>query len=480
MRSNRPRRVPQPQRHAPIRLGVSAPLWPFHFSEREFESLIDGMVEFHFASAHLEAKVVAEYNRSFTAAGTIRTASGVFAARLPLVSTQHDVKAIYRVPDPSRVLADDELMRFTGTDHNAREWRADNLVVSVWGADGCRFALFETDALSTSAAPRFRGDRFLLGIGSELEFEANNPVQFHQRDSAGGEAVGVSFHSARFGAGSLNCHLILLPGATVFEASGERGSITGRDTVALCDALTIVTATPLQCCLHAVTCSGTEQITIRPKGPAAQPTRVCPPLMNIRGDRMWQLFDLCYRFAKDEHDDQTRLAEVLMMIVDSGREPLDVHGLVLGACIESLLDRVDPTIGTVEAKMPSWIDLLTAACRGVTTVPDAVQTRVVGALGGFKKRRATDCLRALQAQGIISHDQLKSFMEVRNSAAHGQFNVGRPDEHLKHCNRLVGLAYRLLFVLVGYKGPYTNFAADGFPQEDFPPTTSPSSAAGSA
>lgn len=100
--------------------------------------------------------------------------------------------------------------------------------------------------------------------------------------------------------------------------------------------------------------------------------------------------------------------------------------------------------------------------------------RLDGALGSWSKKSPNDTLYALAERGFIRKDYIKSWGDLRHRHVHPTLADLQPPSAatyqvvLNNTYRVEVLLYQLIFHLVGYKGPYTDYGAEGFPISNYP------------
>jgi hypothetical protein len=85
----------------------------------------------------------------------------------------------------------------------------------------------------------------------------------------------------------------------------------------------------------------------------------------------------------------------------------------------------------------------------------------------MKNPRARDYLEGLVQDGVIPKAYLDAWKALRNSAAHADAADGAWIEPvLRKSGIVLALYYRLVFLLIGYQGPYTDYGEIGWPERN--------------
>ncbi len=115
--------------------------------------------------------------------------------------------------------------------------------------------------------------------------------------------------------------------------------------------------------------------------------------------------------------------------------------------------------------------------------PDSLINRIGGMLGGLEMVRPKDRMMALVECGAVYKDDIDAWVRVRNTAVHtrqvtsSDFDDAELQRRFDQLHRVYRLMYGMVFHLIGYSGPYTNYAERGFPDGSFAPIAAGAGAA---
>ena len=95
-------------------------------------------------------------------------------------------------------------------------------------------------------------------------------------------------------------------------------------------------------------------------------------------------------------------------------------------------------------------------------------------MNGLTTIRAVDRMNALAANGGTLPALVKDWTALRNRGVHPTKSGVDPSQidHQKlvdQVHHVTALMYHIVFALIGYKGPCTNYAEHGFPERAYPP-----------
>lgn len=100
--------------------------------------------------------------------------------------------------------------------------------------------------------------------------------------------------------------------------------------------------------------------------------------------------------------------------------------------------------------------------------------RLDSMLINWTKKRPQDTLHELAKRGLIQRQYIKSWTDLRNRHVHPTLaDLTAPSQAdyqnvLDNTHRVEVLIYQIIFHLLGYNGPFTDYGADGFPGGIYP------------
>jgi hypothetical protein len=152
---------------------------------------------------------------------------------------------------------------------------------------------------------------------------------------------------------------------------------------------------------------------------------------------------------------------------------LDTMALAVSVAVEGLLlsefanfrPRDHQDLSTSVAHVEAIIE-------GDSQLTDTFKRRAIGALGALKHIRAGDILVALEEQARLPAGAQKAWSKLRNRHAHprkqSNTNLLEIDRLYEQCRIVLVLLYRLVFISLGYKGPYIDYSTRNWPEGHWP------------
>lgn len=153
---------------------------------------------------------------------------------------------------------------------------------------------------------------------------------------------------------------------------------------------------------------------------------------------------------------------------------LDTVALLVAVGVESVLGEAEfKKLGKPGKGLLAEVEKLFAWIKAAKEVDGTLIERALSALGSMKSTRAKDQLFALIEIGAVDNADWKAWSALRMPAAHGSFSVDpeKMQELLDAVYRLVTLIYKLVFLKIGYDGPYTDCSSPGWPMTEFSATS---------
>jgi hypothetical protein len=190
---------------------------------------------------------------------------------------------------------------------------------------------------------------------------------------------------------------------------------------------------------------------------------------------VWNMFDLYLSLTlKDQGYHVHPLSQCVNSVMQARGSSVQGQALAVAVAVESLLERFYKEIGIPDATTTAKVDDLMAHLRRWGVDAD-ISNRALGSLGGLKRARSDDRLRQLVARGAVGETERLAWKELRNTAAHG--NWDRFDDRFQDLvdltYRVLGLLHQLVFDLIGYIGWRTDYGTHGWPEVEYPSKVPP-------
>ncbi|MHC5053337.1 MAG: hypothetical protein ACYTKD_01320 [Planctomycetota bacterium] len=193
-----------------------------------------------------------------------------------------------------------------------------------------------------------------------------------------------------------------------------------------------------------------------------------PPLANRKYKGAAHVYEIFGRFVKlllsNPEGVRDRVSELAWDMGVANNASLDARALTAAVSVEAMAGVLAPDCAVAPTE---GIDAALDVVR-TSSLPQKMISRLVGYVSSMAKPRAVDTLNVLAERGVIPHDYVRTWREVRNPMAHGAQRGWLRDELRWKCGQLTTLFHMLVFHAIGYEGKYTDYSTPGLPERDFP------------
>jgi len=156
----------------------------------------------------------------------------------------------------------------------------------------------------------------------------------------------------------------------------------------------------------------------------------------------------------------------LLRVVRASQYSLDAQSLVVAVAVEAILQSQYPKV-KISKEENKEIDLVQNHIKNFD-ISNNLKSRLKGLVGTMKNFRPKDQLIQIKERGIITAEHIEAWEHLRNIVTHGNIDVINFDERYNLCNIVSQLMYLLIFDLIGYKGIFTDYTKEGYPDLHFP------------
>ena len=155
-------------------------------------------------------------------------------------------------------------------------------------------------------------------------------------------------------------------------------------------------------------------------------------------------------------------------VLRAGEHDVANSALVLCVAIEALLDQSFTSEWDFDTEFAAEVshakELLDKG-----GFKERARRRMAASLENALQPNPKAILRRLMDQGFVGEVHIKAWERLRNKATHGQDlgEIGKLQETLDLHHQCLGLFFRLIFVLIGYRGPYVDYSLRRWPTRVF-------------
>ena len=156
----------------------------------------------------------------------------------------------------------------------------------------------------------------------------------------------------------------------------------------------------------------------------------------------------------------------LLRVVRASQYSIDALSLLVSVAVEAILKSQYHEI-EISKEENKEIDLVREHIN-ILNISGNLKERLKGLVAMLKQNRPKDYLYQLKERRIIKEDHIKAWEHLRIKAAHGNIDNINLDKKYELCNMVCQLMYLLIFDLIGYKGIFTDYTKEGYPDLYFP------------
>lgn len=232
---------------------------------------------------------------------------------------------------------------------------------------------------------------------------------------------------------------------------------------------------------------------IQPRAITLNSTTLKSPLIRLgppisRGsaafvDRSWDLFDayLSYVMREGKFENWHPCTGHLHNAMEASANSLDAWAVGLGVAVEGLASMIEMKLDKArskarareETKLRNLQKLIVKEVSKRKTYKDSTD-RIRGILAGLTEVRAIDRMKWLAGEGGLDPKHIDAWRKLRNRGVHpkakGDLDIASLDfqKALDDLHRVNVLLYHIVFHLIGYRGPFTDYGELNFPTREYP------------
>lgn len=166
--------------------------------------------------------------------------------------------------------------------------------------------------------------------------------------------------------------------------------------------------------------------------------------------------------AKYDEERYHPLSVLIRKAVRAAEGTIEEEALALSVAIEGVLHHGFEHLGEAEADVVAAVKKLEALLEQHFK-PSALDKRLDGFLKAVTRPSSRTALHNLQKPGVVTEEQVNAWERLRHVAAHGKEYSLPFREVYELTQQLRVLLNLLVFEIIGYSGPYTDYGAIGWP-----------------
>lgn len=408
---------------------------------------------------------------------------------------EHPTEAVFRGSFDDSIHSDKKTNRFlmveadlytlSATDLKCRKWEARQLsnfgysagsypILTVRGT--IRDVECHADISSARKALSMTGEELKNLCFVCYEFEAHDfPVTdgSHVEIKVAGEIKSSCSHSdvAKFSSSGFDFELMQSDCGLRCYAFSEKSESSPEILLSnIRESLQFVLGRPVEWDVIAYNCNVDECMRLaswkRKSGNARTPPPLRHSYLPSENEKVWRLYGVYFSHIQklNRKDGYSEIAARLWNVMQASVGSWTTEKLTLATEIEGLIQGsfrggIDPSLPMQEAA-EKVAGLINAHLdQELSTADKDAVGRILSVLGNLKSKNSTlNILRHLAGQGVVRIEDVEAWQQVRHLVAHGH-GIGSDltDAEYQLCSRMYVLFYHLVFALIEYSGPYSDY-----------------------
>lgn len=258
-------------------------------------------------------------------------------------------------------------------------------------------------------------------------------------------------------------------GSTVVRVSSSANDLPEGIETRIEESLRYVTLAPVRWCIFEKKVKDTLEVAIVPMS-EKQTLFFSEPLDHRRPDcanDFWRLFVAYFQHVVNHSEPKCYhpLSAQLFHVISGEARQLTLVGLLVSVAVEGVLNCEYADLAKPSDTFKASLSQVDTLIQRLKCADATLSARLRGALSPMKSSSTSDKLKALEANGIVTKDMVKTWKKLRNTTAHAAV---RPDPKalqgmFEQCNVVYTMLNRMIFYAIGYSGNYQDFATPGWP-----------------
>jgi len=189
--------------------------------------------------------------------------------------------------------------------------------------------------------------------------------------------------------------------------------------------------------------------------------------------KVWSLFEKYLEYIVNETDtsgDYRALSVYVLRTLHARSASIEAEALTLGVCVEGLLKIGYYGEKYVDHEFASLVNDFYKELESSGRLPQS--RRVQNSLEAWRRNAARmkpgAVLDVLSRQGVVDKDHVRKWKSLRHASAHGDSLAdGCLQTLIDECDAVRVLFNQLVFGIINYTGPYTDYATYGWPMREY-------------
>jgi len=364
--------------------------------------------------------------------------------------------------------------RLTANDIKGRQWEAKWIIPDIHSGPDPNGYIVHADIRELSYSSDLYDEvaTYYAGIyfPGDINIPFNTAVTEKKMVDGQRRSSSVNLNVSKFSACDIEFEIEKDVGWLMLNALSDT-AIDDALVMRLVESLQFVLARSLSWSIVELIHGKTRKVRVKSSQRNVNKSRVQPPVhfqAVDRSNKVWSLFGRYLSHTKTYDEELWHpVFRWIHAVIESGCSSLDTESLILSVAIEGLLREEFDNLYYRNAELQKQIEDVRCGMEKLVLEP-SFKNRVFGFFGNMLKPRAKDFLHILKNKNLLDPRLLDEYDKLRNSTAHGELaDSSKFQVHLDRCAAVLVLFYHIIFLTIGYSGPYTDYSTRGFPEKEF-------------
>lgn len=384
---------------------------------------------------------------------------------------------IFNKVRPGRLFEDEDYYDLTAIAIDGTTWSATRLF-PAFSSDveaGTKLSHGQLDTIRAELPSHIRGNYQRLHFFEEYQL----PLQLMSETDRNGDKYYILDRS-EFDIGDLKFEVRKREGSgdTVMEVSSDF-PISGSFHLRAQEALQFITGRTATWRARVEVSSDASFLELTSPLRKAAKTSLKPPISHGTiqyREHGWKLFGafLAYVTAATDQTHWNPVAYHVHNARESTANSIDAGAIGVSVALEAIASLAATEHGEVEIKRIERFKARLSDCLSAHSEFADFATRLEGMVSNWSKKRPQDTLHELAERGFIEKGYIASWTYLRNRHVHPTLTDLAPPSPAvyqrvldkTHCVEV--LLNQVIFHLIGYEGPFTDYGAESFPIKNYP------------
>ncbi len=199
--------------------------------------------------------------------------------------------------------------------------------------------------------------------------------------------------------------------------------------------------------------------------------KILPPLNLHSAIDKWGLFSCYFTKCLEEKGDHFHpLSRQINSLLNASGASMEGQLLTMSVAIEGLISGYFDSVKDKNNISKELVKKMLEVLLKSKLLSADQYKRTEGVTKILLSSNVSDNLRKMQSIGLIEEPMIKVWKDIRNKAAHGTLECSDIEKCYDAQRKMTVLFYHLIFLVIGYHGPYTDYSEIGFPIKQFEKT----------